>query len=128
MSPISSARTGARPAGLRGGVIVRTDRFAAEQFRHLGHQVLCLRASDGLAGHDDDVVSVSGQGRNLAPGRPQDPPGSVPLDRAAHTTGGDHGDPPEPGARNSTTRFACNGRPTSNTRRTWDARTREVRR
>jgi hypothetical protein len=35
--------------------------------------------------------------------------------------------PLEPGARNSTTRSACNDRPTSNTLRTWDARTAKVR-
>jgi len=65
-------------------------RFTAKQLGHLGHQILCLRASDSLAGHEDDIVSVCGRGRNLTPGLPQDPPSSIPLNGASHTTGGDH--------------------------------------
>ncbi len=95
-APISTARTGPRRSEARGGSCAH-QRFAMEQFRHLGHQILCLRASDGLAGHQDDIVSVPGHGRNLSPGRPQDPPGPVPLDRSSHPAGGDHGDLLEPG-------------------------------
>jgi hypothetical protein len=61
-----------------------------EQFGHLGHQVLGHGAPDALAGHQDDV-SVIGLRRDLTPGRPQDPPGSVPLYRAADTACGHEG-------------------------------------
>ena len=64
-----------------------------EQLGHLGHQILRLRAQDALSGHQDDVV-VSDLGSDLTPGRPQDTPGAIPIDRTANPTGGDHGELP----------------------------------
>jgi hypothetical protein len=67
-----------------------------EQFGHLGHQVLRHGVPDALAGHQDDV-SVIGLRRDLPPGRPKDPPGSVPLYRAADPACGHEGGPSRAG-------------------------------
>jgi hypothetical protein len=53
-----------------------------QHFGHLGHQVLRRGAPDALSSHQDDV-SVVDTRHDLLPGRPKDPPGSVPPDRAA---------------------------------------------
>ena len=89
----------------------------SEQLGHLGHQILRRGAPDGLAGHQDGVGIRCDLRRDLSPGLPQDPPGSVPLDGAAHAARGDDARThPVPGARNTTTRLPCSGRPSSKTR------------
>jgi len=64
----------------------------AEQLPHLGHQILRLRAPDGLAGHQDGILSCPELGRDVAPSRPQDPSSPVPRDRASDPSGGDDGE------------------------------------
>ena len=58
-----------------------------EHFGHLAHQVLRRGAQDGLTSHQDDV-SVVDMGHDLLPGRPKDPPGSVPPDRSTDAARG----------------------------------------
>ena len=82
-----------------------------EQFGHLGRSGPGSGAPDRLAGHQDDVVSFHATRRDLTDRCPKDPPGSVPLHRAADLLAGDQADSPEPGATNSTTRVPCSGVP-----------------
>jgi len=71
--------------------------LAAKELTHLGHQVLRLGPPDGLAGHEDGVVSVPDPRSDLQPRRSKDAPSSVPLDRVADLATGDVCRRPGPG-------------------------------
>jgi hypothetical protein len=68
-----------------------------EQFGHLCDQVLGSGAPDALASYQDDVVFFHPSRRDLTESRPKDPPGSVPLHRAADLLPGDQRELPRPG-------------------------------
>ena len=69
-----------------------------EQLSHLRDQILGSGAPDGLASHQDDVVSFHPSRRDLTERRPKDPPGSVPLHRAPDLLAGDQREPPRAGS------------------------------
>ena len=71
---------------------------ALKQFGHLGDQILGSGVPDGLAGHQDDVMSCHPTRRDLADRRPKDTPGSVPLHRAADLLPGDQRELPRAGS------------------------------
>ena len=70
----------------------------SEQLGHLGDQILGSGASDRLAGHQDDVVSFHPTRRDLTDRCPKDPPGPVPLHRAADLLAGDQRELPGAGS------------------------------
>jgi len=70
-------------------------RPTAQQFAHLGHQLLRRRPADGLPGHQDGVESLKRS--NLSPRRSQDAPGAIPFDGSAHSARGDRCESPGPG-------------------------------
>jgi hypothetical protein len=82
-----------------------------QELCHLGHQVLCLGACDPRAGDPSDVVCVICLLRDLAPGRSQDAPRPVALDRAAHPPAGDEGDRSRPGRDKGYHPCSVNGSP-----------------
>jgi len=84
-----------RPSRDRAGR--RSRGCPAEEFRHLGHQILRLRAPDGRSGHEDGVVSVPDPASDIGPCRSEDAPGSVPVDRRADLATCDERDRPRPG-------------------------------
>jgi hypothetical protein len=86
---------GRRPPRDRAGR--RSRGCPAEEFRHLGHQILRLRASDGRSGHEDGVVSVPDPANDLGPRRSEDAPSSVPVDRRADLATCDERDRPRSG-------------------------------
>ena len=69
-----------------------------QQFGHLCDQILGSGVPDGLAGHQNDVVSCHPTRRDLADRRPKDTPGSVPLHRAADLLPGDQRELPRAGS------------------------------
>ena len=60
-----------------------------QQLGHLGDQILGSGVPDGLASHQDDVVSFHPTWRDLTDRGPKDPPGPVPLHRTADLLAGD---------------------------------------
>ena len=68
-----------------------------EQIAHLGHQVLCPGALDGLARHQDRIARAIVTGRHLAPSSSQDPSSPVPLDGTSHSAPRDERDVAGPG-------------------------------
>jgi len=68
-----------------------------EQLGHLCDQILGSGAPDGFASYQDDVVFFYPSRRDFTERRAKDPPGSVPLHRAADLLAGDQGELPRAG-------------------------------
>jgi hypothetical protein len=68
-----------------------------QQLGHLRDQILGSGLPYRLASHHDDVVSSDPSRRDVVERGPEDPPGSVPLHRAADLLAGDERNPPRAG-------------------------------